>query len=79
MWVAPTHRRTGLGSKLLDEVYQWAKDLGHSDLHLMTTSTNAAAIRFYQRYGFILTGATEPYPPDPKLISYEMIKPLRIS
>jgi ribosomal protein S18 acetylase RimI-like enzyme len=76
MWVAPTHRRSGLGTRLLNQVRQWAETLKNPQLRLMVTSRNAAAIRFYQRYGFVLTGIIEPYPPDPSLHQCEMTIPL---
>jgi ribosomal protein S18 acetylase RimI-like enzyme len=76
MWVAPTHRRTGLGSTLIQTVQLWAQNLGARELRLQVTNNNAAAIRFYEQYGFTSTGVTEPYPNDPKLVALEMIKPL---
>jgi ribosomal protein S18 acetylase RimI-like enzyme len=79
MWVAPSYRRIGLGTSLLDKVQRWAQNLGAPELRLMVTGGNAAAIRFYEQCGFALTGATEPYPPNPVLLQYEMIKPLTIS
>jgi ribosomal protein S18 acetylase RimI-like enzyme len=79
MWVAPSHRRSGLGTRLLNHVQRWALDLANPQLRLMVTSGNAAAIRFYQRYGFVLTGTIEPYPPNPKLHQCEMILSLHIS
>jgi ribosomal protein S18 acetylase RimI-like enzyme len=42
----------------------------------MVTCNNKAAIMFYQRLGFSLTGRTEPYPNDPALIEYEMSQPV---
>jgi len=39
---------------------------------LSVVSTNEAAISFYLRLGFTMTGKTEPYPNDPALIEYEM-------
>jgi GNAT superfamily N-acetyltransferase len=76
MWVAPTHRRGGLGARLLDAVESWARGKGVSQLHLMVTNTNAPAIALYERFGFTLTGMTEPYPNDPALFEYEMAKAL---
>jgi ribosomal protein S18 acetylase RimI-like enzyme len=38
----------------------------------MVTSNNHAAIEFYERMGFSMTGNTEPYPNDPLIIEYEM-------
>jgi ribosomal protein S18 acetylase RimI-like enzyme len=72
MWVAPTHRRTGLGRALVGAVQAWARMRGGHTLQLMVTSNNFAAIEFYKRIGFSMTGRTEPYPNDPALIEYEM-------
>lgn len=76
MWVAPAHRRTGLGARLVHEVRAWALDLGVRELRLMVTNINSAAISFYRRCGFAPTGNTEPYPNDPALFEYEMVKSL---
>jgi ribosomal protein S18 acetylase RimI-like enzyme len=76
MWVAPSHRGTGLAWSLLDAVHQWAASLGVTTLRLMVTSRNLRAIAFYQRYGFAPTGRTNPYPNDPTLHEIEMTRPL---
>jgi len=72
MWTAPTHRRLGVGSLLVDAVIDWARQRGVGTLLLMVTSNNQAAIPFYERLGFARTGRTEPYPNDPNVIEYEM-------
>lgn len=77
MWVAPTHRRASVGSRLVQAVEVWAKNLGIHELQLMVTSQNRAAKSFYERLGFTRTGRTEPYPNDPALIEYEMAKSLQ--
>jgi len=77
MWVAPAYRRTGLATRLLNEVQRWAKCLGASQLRLMVTSGNDQAMRFYERFGFVFTGTTGPYRNDPAFFEYEMIKSLR--
>jgi ribosomal protein S18 acetylase RimI-like enzyme len=76
MWVAPEQRRTSTGRLLVDTVEAWARRSGAHTLQLMVTSSNLAAISFYQRLGFTPTGRTEPYPNDPALIEYEMSKSL---
>jgi ribosomal protein S18 acetylase RimI-like enzyme len=76
MWVAPSHRRSGLGTRLLDYARKWAQTLKTPQMRLMVTSGNAAAIHFYERYGFALTGTIEPYPPNPTLHQCEMTVPL---
>jgi GNAT superfamily N-acetyltransferase len=77
MWVAPTHRRTGLGTVLMDAVKTWAYNLGAAELRLMVTSNNSTAMRFYERCGYTFTGTTGPYQNDLALFEYEMVKPLR--
>ena len=72
MWAAPTHRRQGLGSRLVAEVLAWARLRGAHTMLLMVTSNNETAIRFYERLGFTRTGRTEPYPNDPSLIEQQM-------
>ncbi len=74
MWVAPSHRRTGLSSALLDAVRAWAVSRNIATLQLMVTSNNYAAIAFYERYGFVKTGRTEPYSNDPALLELEMVR-----
>ena len=76
MWVAPEHRRTGLGSRLMNEVQRWAQSRGAGELRLMVTSNNAKAISFYETCGFVFTGTNGPYANDPALLECEMVKSL---
>ncbi len=76
MWVAPTHRRSGIGKMLIDGTCTWARGRGVHSLQLMVTSNNSAAIEFYKRNGFEMTGNTERYLNDPALIEYEMSRPI---
>jgi ribosomal protein S18 acetylase RimI-like enzyme len=76
MWTAPSHRRTGVGRLLVDQVVEWVGGRNVSTLLLMVTSNNAGAIRFYEKLGFIRTGRTEPYPNDPAVTEYEMSRPI---
>jgi ribosomal protein S18 acetylase RimI-like enzyme len=76
MWVAPTHRRRGIGRLLVNVVIEWAQSKAAQTLHLMVTSSNDLAVRFYERLGFVKTGKTKPYPNDPSLIEYEMARRL---
>jgi ribosomal protein S18 acetylase RimI-like enzyme len=72
MWVAPTHRRAGIGHSLVEAVVSWACSQNVGTLLLLVTSNNEGAIKFYQRLGFSLTGKTEPYRNDPALSNFEM-------
>jgi len=74
MWVAPTHRRIGIGRSLVDVIVAWASTQSVRVLQLLVTSNNDTAIRFYQQLGFKMTGRTEPYANDPTLSNYEMVR-----
>lgn len=73
MWTAPTHRRRGIGGRLVDEVVAWARTHDVVALRLMVTSSNTDAVSFYKQLGFASTGRTEPYPNDASLIEVEML------
>ena len=77
MWVAPAHRRSGLGVRLMNEVERWAQNLAICELYLHVTSNNSTAQNFYERCGFTRTGITQPYQNDPALFEYEMAKALQ--
>ena len=77
MWTAPTHRKCGIGRRLVSEIAGWARLRGADALQLMVTSSNEPAMLFYQQLGFSRTGRTEPYPNDPALLEYEMSRPIR--
>src|SRR5436189_5618845 len=76
MWTAPTHRKSGVGRLLVDEIIKWARSRNARVLRLMVVGNNEAAIRFYERLGFARTGRTQPYPNDASLIEYEMARPI---
>jgi ribosomal protein S18 acetylase RimI-like enzyme len=73
VYVAPSHRGTGLAAELLDAVRAWAtRDAGLSRLHLFVHEHNDRAAAFYRRYGFTATGYREPYAPDPSTDEVEL-------
>jgi ribosomal protein S18 acetylase RimI-like enzyme len=78
MWVAPAHRREGVGRALVDAIQTWAKGRGADSLLLTVTCNNETGLRFYERNGFTLTGNTEPYPNDSSLIELEMSRSLAL-
>lgn len=52
MYVAPAHRRQGIGRKLLQTAIARAREHGLSQLSLSVTNTNDAAIQLYESVGF---------------------------
>ena len=77
MWIAPSHRKQGVGRILVEGIIRWARARGMTELSLQVTSNNHQARAFYDRLEFVLTGKTQPYPNDPSVDEYEML--LRIS
>ena len=76
MWVAPAHRRLGIGRMLVDAVAAWARTRNMLHLCLMVTSNNDHAMQFYQSLGFALTGRSEPDRNDPALFDLEIHRSL---
>lgn len=73
MWVAPSHRGSGLSAALIDAVRTWAAAHHIQTLKLLVVSNNTPAIAFYHRYGFLKSGRTQPYPNDPAILELEML------
>jgi putative acetyltransferase len=65
MWVIPDERRGGIGRKLLDAIEARALEKGLSVLRLETGVRQEAAIRLYERYGFVRCEPFGSYRPDP--------------
>lgn len=78
MWVDPVARRAGVGRQLIGAVVDWAKGRGMRGLKLMVTSVNQGAVAFYERNGFRMSGKTGPYPNDPAITEYEMLRPAHL-
>ncbi len=55
--VAPTHRRCGIGRRLVDALLAHGRALGCTEAWLGTEEDNVAARRLYERAG----GASEPF------------------
>jgi len=56
LYVAPSQRGTGLGSKLMQAVYDRARGWSAAYCKLMVHADNEAAIAFYRRLGFHVVG-----------------------
>ncbi len=60
MWVAPEVRGQGIGGALVDAVAGWARSAGYALIGLGVTTTNTAAVTFYERKGFVDLGERMP-------------------
>jgi GNAT superfamily N-acetyltransferase len=65
MWVAPTHRGSGVAMGLIAAVLAWAKEIGAAEIALWVARDNDRARRLYGRAGFVVTGDVQPLPSDP--------------
>jgi ribosomal protein S18 acetylase RimI-like enzyme len=74
MWVAPTHRRSGVGRLLVEAILDWAATRDVTTVRLQVTSNNDGAQRFYERLGFTFTGTAEPHPHVSNLTELEMVR-----
>ena len=72
MWVAPSHRRHGIGAKLLDAAITWARARGVRCVQLGVTCGDTAALRLYARHGFKPFGPVEALRPDSELACQPM-------
>jgi GNAT superfamily N-acetyltransferase len=73
VYVTPQARGEGVADALMAAVISWARHEALADrIRLFVTQTQGRAAAFYQRIGFVLTGATMPYPPNPDYLEHEM-------
>lgn len=77
MWVAPEHRRLGLGQMLVREIIAWATARGAACLDLAVTYRDSPAMRLYTRLGFQPAGPLEPLRPGSPLLEQPMRLNLR--
>jgi ribosomal-protein-alanine N-acetyltransferase len=54
-------RRQGTGTALLEQTLAWSKSIGAKTVILEVRASNMAAIRFYERHGFVVTGKRPRY------------------
>ena len=52
VYVAPEHRRQGIGTALLRHAQQWAKNQGYGAIGLQVFESNPAAVKLYESLGY---------------------------
>lgn len=65
MWVRPEHRGHRLAERLIAAVRCWGVGRGAHELTLWVADGNTAAMRAYERAGFVPAGRRQPLPSDP--------------
>lgn len=61
MYTAPEHRQAGIGSKVVNELEQWADELGYTRCVLETGKKMTEAIALYTKRGFTSIPNYGPY------------------
>lgn len=56
LYIAPSHKGTGLAADLMDWALKTARAQGFEDMYLSVFIDNHRARRFYERYGFVEIG-----------------------
>ena len=56
LMVAMSHRRQGIGTRLLETALEWARESDVRKLELHVFPHNVAAIKLYEKFGFVKEG-----------------------
>jgi ribosomal-protein-alanine acetyltransferase len=65
MAISRAHRRSGIGSKLLESALEFSRTVGSARAYLEVRASNAQAIALYARHGFTECGRRAQYYRDP--------------
>ncbi len=76
VYVTPAHRGDGTAKALLAAVESWAVARSFDKLYLDVHEHSLVAQKFYERLGYVRTGASHPYPLDETTSEWEMVKDL---
>jgi ribosomal protein S18 acetylase RimI-like enzyme len=72
VYVTPRFRGRGVAEALLNAAIAWAREVGAVRVRLFVLETNDRAAALYRRVGFVRTGVTMAFPPDPSYTEHEM-------
>ena len=61
LWILPVIQRQGVGSAILAALEAYAQHLGFEDLELETHAKNVAAIAFFKKHDFAISGLKSTY------------------
>jgi GNAT superfamily N-acetyltransferase len=76
MWVDPTARGQGVGTRLVEAAVNWAIEQAAAEIILWVVRDNDGAISLYRRCGFEPTGVVDTLPNNPCVDELEMRRTL---
>ncbi len=65
MAVSQAHRRSGIGSRLLESALEFSRTVGSARAYLEVRASNGPALALYKRHGFTECGRRAEYYRDP--------------
>jgi len=65
MAISRAHRRSGIGSKLLESALEFSRTAGSARAYLEVRASNGSALALYKRHGFTECGRRAEYYRDP--------------
>ncbi len=71
VYVAPSHRRRGIGSRLLQQIDEHALATGQTTLRLRAGDPQPEALELYRRYGYVEIPAFDHWADDPSAVCFE--------
>jgi RimJ/RimL family protein N-acetyltransferase len=77
VWIDPAWRGKSLGEELVGAVIAWARSRDAVQMQLDVAESSRAAIRLYERCGFLATGEKTPMERDPTILEDVMVLRLR--
>ena len=63
--VSKSHRRRGIADKLINSILSYASDNALESIYLEVRQSNEAAIKLYEKHGFMSLGTRKDYYTDP--------------
>ena len=53
MWVSPEHRGQGINGKIIDDLIEWSKSKGLTEIQLEVYAENESAVKAYRKRAFL--------------------------
>ncbi|MBI2818416.1 MAG: ribosomal protein S18-alanine N-acetyltransferase [Acidobacteria bacterium] len=72
--VSPAWRRRGIAAELLETAWQRATERAHAAMFLEVRRSNTAALRLYQRAGFLNVGVRTSYYTNPSEDAIQLVR-----
>lgn len=76
--VNPDGQGKGIGKQLMDHSEDLAKSWGCTQMRMTVIHLRSELIAFYERRGYVLTGAFEPFPEDDPRFGIPKVKGMRL-